>query len=249
MSYLTRFLHNVLSFDAHLSWVSKTPIGETLDHTLLKPEATQSQFDALFEEARTNGIGYVCVPGSRLESAVRALSGSVVQVASVMGFPHGNGHPRARAHEAAILLGCGASELDMVLDVGAMKEKNYHDVQRDIRLVVDEALKKHTSPARLVKVILETCLLTEEEIIDASMLCVLAGAHFVKTSTGFSTGGATKHAVRLMKLTVGDAALVKASGGIRTHADAVTMLQNGASRIGTSAGVAIVKAAASSTSS
>lgn len=211
-----------------------------MDHTLLRPEATQAQFDKLFEEAKANGIGYICVPGARLESAVAALNGSEVKVASVMGFPHGNGHSKAKQKEATLLLGLGAAELDMVLDVGKMKEKNYHDVQRDIRLVVDQAHLRDAS--RVVKVILETCLLTAEEVVDACMLSVLAGAHFVKTSTGFSTGGATKEVVRLMKLTVGDFALVKASGGVKTAADARTMLQNGASRIGTSSGVAIVNA-------
>lgn len=171
---------------------------------------------------------------------MEVLHGSNVKVACVMGFPHGNGHERAKQSEATLLLGLGAAELDMVLDVGKMKEKNYHDVQRDIRLVVEQAALRDAS--RVVKVILETCLLTADEIIDACMLSVLAGAHFVKTSTGFSTGGATKEVVHLMKLVVGDNALVKASGGVKTAEDAKTMLQHGASRIGTSSGVAIATA-------
>lgn len=228
------------SLEQHKKWVSETPISHTLDHTLLKPEAVQAQFDQLCQEAVDNDISYICVPGARLEHAVQKLHATKVKIAAVIGFPHGNVLAKARAHEASLLLGLGATELDMVLDVGKMKEKDYHGVQKDIRLVVTEA--HHRDSSRVVKVILETCLLTNEEIIDACLLSVLARAHFVKTSTGFSTGGATAPVVRLMKLTVGDSALVKASGGVRTYEDAVTMLDNGASRIGTSAGVAIAKA-------
>lgn len=258
----------MLSFGEHQAWVKRTKIGLTLDSTLLKVDASQDQFDKLCEEAMQNGIGQVCVPGGRVESVVEKVKGSSVQVASVMAFPHGNGHSRVKAKEAEILLGFGVTELDMVMDVGKLKEKNYHNVQRDIRLVCEEALHRshlntsggsrrgsakvemtetHQTPAtapphpRIVKVILETCLLTDEEIIDACLLAVLAGAHFVKTSTGFSTSGATPHHVRLMKLTVGDFALVKASGGIRTYEDAIIMLNHGASRIGTSAALAIVQ--------
>lgn len=209
------------SFSNHREWVSTTPISHTLDHTLLRPEATQVQFDKLCEEAKSNDLRYICVPGDRLERAVELLHDSNVKVACVMGFPHGNGHSRAKQSEATLLLGLGAAELDMVLDVGKMKEKNYHDVQRDIRLVSEQAL--HREASRIVKVILETCLLTADEVIDASMLSVLAGAHFVKTSTGFSTGGATKEVVHLMKLVVGDSALVKASGGVKTYEDASTI--------------------------
>jgi deoxyribose-phosphate aldolase len=231
------------SLESHLSWVSATPIEKTLDHTLLKPDATQSQFDQLYQEAIDHEIGYVCVPGARLESAVAKLGvDSSVKIACVMGFPHGNSHVKAKASEAALLLGLGATELDMVLDVGKMVEKDYHGVQKDIRVVVNEALHRDSPSHRIVKVILETCLLNDDQIIDACLLSVLAGAHFVKTSTGFSTGGATAPVVRLMKLTVGNAALVKASGGVRTYEDAVKMLHNGASRIGTSAGVSIAKA-------
>ena len=249
--------------------MKKTKIGLTLDSTLLKVDASQDQFDKLCEEAMANGIGQVCVPGGRVESVVEKVKGSSVQVASVMAFPHGNGHSRVKAKEAEILLGFGVTELDMVMDVGKLKEKNYHNVQRDIRLVCEEALHRShlttggsrrgsakvemsetsTPPhPRIVKVILETCLLTDEEIIDACLLAVLAGAHFVKTSTGFSTSGATPHHVRLMKLTVGDFALVKASGGIRTYEDAILMLNHGASRIGTSAALAIVQKSLSTAS-
>lgn len=228
------------SFEGHRNWVAKTPISHTLDHTLLRPEATQAQFDKLCEEAKSHDLQYICLPGDRLEKAVELLHGSNVKVACVMGFPHGNGHSRAKQSEATLLLGLGAAELDMVLDVGKMKEKNYHDVQRDIRLVSEQAALRDAS--RVVKVILETCLLTADEIIDACMLSVLAGAHFVKTSTGFSTGGATKEVVHLMKLVVADTALVKASGGVKTSEDAKIMLQHGASRIGTSSGVSIATA-------
>lgn len=238
---LTIFSSFVGSFDSHLRWVQETAIEKTLDHTLLKPEATQDQFDQLCQEALDHDIAYICVPGGRLERAMERLhSSNKVKIACVIGFPHGNGLPKARAQEASLLLGLGATELDMVLDVGKLKDRDFHGVQKDVRLIVSEA--HHRDSSRLVKVILETCLLSNEEIIDASLLSVLAGAHFVKTSTGFSSGGATLPVVRLMKLTIGDAALVKASGGVRTYQDAIAMLQNGASRIGTSAGVSIVNA-------
>lgn len=199
------------------------------------------QYDQLCQEARDYGIRYICVPGDRLEAALQNLSGSNVNVACVMAFPHGNSHYRAKQTEAEVLLGLGATELDTVISIGMLKEKKYYDVQRDVRVVVEKARQRDAS--RIVKIILETCLLTKEEVIDACLLCVLAGAQYVKTSTGFSTGGASKEVVRLMKLTVGDTALVKASGGVRTYEDAKIMLENGASRIGTSAGVTIVKAA------
>ena len=206
---------------------------------MLKPEATLDQFDKLCTEAIESGISHICIPGGKLEYCLEKLKDTKVRVASVMGFPHGNGHSKAKAFEANLLLGLGAQELDMVIDVGKIKDMDYHGVKKDIHAVVSECQQRGSD--RVLKVILETCLLTHQQIIDACILSVFAGAHYVKTSTGFSTAGASAQIVRMMKLTVGDSALVKASGGIRNYNDAILMLRNGASRIGTSSGAAIVQ--------
>lgn len=219
--------------------VTSSPIAKMLDHTLLKPEATQLNFDDLCIQAMNNNIGHVCVPGSRVEAAVSKLTGSAVQVASVMSFPHGNGLSDSKSIEASMLLAFGAQELDMVIDVGRLNDKNYNAILKDIRRVVKVAHQFGSN--RIVKVILETCLLSEAQIIEACIISIFAGAQYVKTSTGFSNAGAAVSNVRLMKLVVGDVAKVKASGGIRSYKDAILMLKNGASRIGTSNGVEIVK--------
>jgi deoxyribose-phosphate aldolase len=204
-----------------------------IDHTLLRPDATLSQIEQHCAEARFYGFATVCVLPGRLTAVVRALAGSPVKPCTVAGFPFGAHFPSSKAAEAALCVQHGALEIDMVMAVGSLKDRDYPAVEADIRGVV-----KAAGPETLVKVILETSLLTPAEIVDAVRLSLDAGAAFVKTSTGFF-GGATTDAVRLMRETAGAAAGVKASGGIRTLAQALAMLQAGANRIGTSAGVAI----------
>ncbi len=204
-----------------------------IDHTLLRPDATQAQVRRLCEEAVFYGFAAVCVLPWWIPDVVRDLQGSPVNPCTVAGFPLGAHLPASKAAEAALCVEHGAREIDMVMAVGAFKDKAYTAVEHDIAGVVRAVGTK----AR-VKVILETTLLTPAEIADATRLALGAGAAFVKTSTGFF-GGATVEAVRLMRETAGPAAGVKASGGIRSLADALAMIKAGATRIGTSAGVAI----------
>ncbi|HEY2028213.1 MAG TPA: deoxyribose-phosphate aldolase [Myxococcales bacterium] len=201
-----------------------------LDHTLLKPDATPEQVERLCDEARVHGFAGVCVNGVHVERAVRLLPGKVF---AVVGFPLGAMTSRAKAWEARELVAAGASEIDMVLPVGLLKAGVLAAVERDIRGVVEA-----NAP---VKVILETCLLTRAEKIAACRIAQEAGAAFVKTSTGFGPGGATVEDVALLRETVGSRMGVKASGGIRTASDALRMIEAGASRLGTSASVAIVQ--------
>ncbi|MCM3702867.1 deoxyribose-phosphate aldolase [Paenibacillus macerans] len=207
-----------------------------VDHTLLKAEAGQAAILKLAEEAKQYGFASVCVNPVWVETAAEALKGSPVKVCTVIGFPLGASAPEVKAFEAAHAIRQGAGEVDMVINVGALKDGNDELVARDIAGVVEAAKGK-----ALVKVIIEISLLTEEEIVRACRLSVSAGADFVKTSTGFSTGGATVEAVALMRKTVGPDMGVKASGGVRTLADAEAMIQAGATRLGTSAGVAIAQ--------
>ena len=205
-----------------------------VDHTLLKPEATPEQIAALCAEAAEHGTASVCVNGSYVALAKKLLDGKA-KVCAVIGFPLGAMSTAAKAFEAAQAVRDGAQEVDMVIAIGALKDGLDDLVREDIRAVVEAA-----APA-LTKVIIETCLLTEEEKVRACRLAVEAGAAFVKTSTGFSTGGATVEDVALMRRTVGDKAQVKASGGIRTHQEALAMLEAGADRIGAGNGVPLLE--------
>jgi len=207
-----------------------------IDHTLLKPEATEADIKKLCSEAREYHFYSVCVNSSYVELASMELSGSQTKVCAVVGFPLGAMELNSKAFEADQACLHGATEIDMVIHVGALKEGRYDYVANDIAAVVSVAADYDAK----VKVILETCLLTKEEIVKACELAVQAGADFVKTSTGFSTGGATVEDVALMRTTVGDRAQVKASGGIRDIEKAKEMIAAGADRLGTSASIAIV---------
>lgn len=214
-------------------WNRQT-LAAAIDHTLLKPEATSSQIRDLCREARANGFAGVCVNPWHVPLAARELEGSPVKACSVIGFPLGANRSGVKAAETRQALADGAREVDMVLAVGALKEGRLDLVEADIRAVVEAAGEN------VVKVIIETCLLTDAEKVSACRLAAGAGAGFVKTSTGFNTAGATVEDVRLMRAAVGEALGVKASGGIRTREQMVAMLDAGASRIGTSSGVTII---------
>lgn len=217
--------------------MDKKTIASMIDHTLLKPEATPAQIEKLCAEAAEYHFASVCVNPVYIPLAARLLKGTGVKVCCVVGFPLGAIAPEQKAAEAASCAAMGAEELDMVIHVGAAKAGDWALVQRDIEDVV-KAAAGHT-----VKVIIETCLLTDEEKVKACEAAKAAGAHFVKTSTGFSTGGATTHDIALMRKTVGPEMGVKASGGIRDYETAMAMIEAGANRIGASAGIAIVAAA------
>lgn len=211
-----------------------------IDHTLLKPEATEADIKKLCAEAREYQFYSVCVNSSYVELAAMELAGTPTKVCAVVGFPLGAMELNSKAFEADQACLHGAQEIDMVIHVGALKEGRDEYVANDIGAVVSVAADYDA----VVKVILETCLLTKDEIVKACELAVQAGAHFVKTSTGFSSGGATAEDVALMRATVGDRAQVKASGGIRDIQKAKEMITAGADRLGTSASIAIVKGAA-----
>ncbi|MBL8055963.1 MAG: deoxyribose-phosphate aldolase [Anaerolineales bacterium] len=214
-------------------------LARLIDHTLLKPEATPAQIEQLCAEARTHGFAAVCLNPTHVRLAVRLLRGSGVAVCTVVGFPLGADLPQAKAFEAAEVVRLGATEVDMVLNIGALKAGDHALVLRDVRAVVRAA----RAGGALVKVILETCLLTDDEKRAACRLVQQARAAFVKTSTGFSTAGATVADVALLRATVGPKMGVKAAGGIRSWADAQAMVQAGATRLGTSAGVALLRGA------
>lgn len=217
--------------------MDKKTIASMIDHTLLKPEATPAQVERLCAEAAEYHFASVCVNPVYIPLAARLLKDTGVKVCCVVGFPLGAIAPEQKAAEAASCAAMGAEELDMVIHVGAAKAGDWALVQRDIEGVVKAAA------GRTVKVIIETCLLTDEEKVKACEAAKAAGAHFVKTSTGFSTGGATTHDIALMRKTVGPEMGVKASGGIRDYETAMAMIEAGANRIGASAGIAIVAAA------
>ena len=217
--------------------MDKKTIASMIDHTLLKPEATPAQVEKLCAEAAEYHFASVCVNPVYIPLAARRLDGTGVKVCCVVGFPLGAIAPEQKAAEAASCVAMGAEELDMVIHVGAAKAGDWALVQRDIAGVVKAAA------GRTVKVIIETCLLTDEEKVKACEAAKAAGADFVKTSTGFSTGGATTHDIALMRKTVGPEMGVKASGGIRDYATAMAMIEAGANRIGASAGIEIVAAA------
>jgi len=209
-----------------------------IDHTLLKPEATSAAFDKLCEEAVRYGFKAVCVNSGRVAYVAEKLRETEVAVCSVVGFPLGVMHSRVKAFEARKAVEFGAQELDMVLNVGALKAGDLNTVGNDILAVRTEA----RNPV-VLKVIIETCLLTDDEKVKACEIAQKAGADYVKTSTGFSTGGATLEDVALMSKTVDPAIGVKASGGIKDYETAAAMIAAGATRIGAGAGVAIVEGA------
>ena len=209
-------------------------LHSVIDHTILKPDARRADVERFCAEARANAFFSVCVNPIWVPTVVAALAGSGVATCSVIGFPLGAIPTEVKAAEAAWVVAHGADEVDMVIDVGGLKDGATARVEADIRAV------KTACGTALLKVILETCLLDDAEKVTACRLAAAAGADYVKTSTGFSTGGATVADVALMRATVGDALGVKASGGIRTRADALKMLAAGASRIGASASLAIV---------
>jgi len=213
-------------------------IAGMIDHTLLKPDATFGQISQLCREARDNHFAAVCVNPFYISQVHTLLKGSGIKTCSVIGFPLGASRSPDKVSEARSVLADGAQEMDMVINIGALKDRNDVIVLHDIAGVAGVC---HTHGA-ILKVILETGLLTQEEKERACRLCVEAKADFVKTSTGFGFGGATVDDIRLMAAAVKEAGLgVKASGGVRTYADACAMIEAGATRIGTSAGLAIIK--------
>ncbi|MGK5510725.1 deoxyribose-phosphate aldolase [Brevibacillus formosus] len=212
-------------------------MNKYIDHTLLKPDATQEMIDKLCVEAREHDFMSVCVNPYWVKRSAELLAGSDVKVCTVIGFPLGASTIESKAAETRDAIANGATEVDMVLNVGALKSGDLETVKKDIAAV------KQAAGDILLKVILETCLLTEEEKVVACKLSVEAGADYVKTSTGFSTGGATVEDIALMRKTVGPNVGVKASGGVRDGETAVAMIEAGASRIGTSSGVSIVTGA------
>ena len=210
-------------------------MNKYIDHTLLKANATQDQIETLCEEAKEYDFASVCVNSYWVPFCAKQLAGSDVKVCTVVGFPLGAMSTKAKAFEASDAIANGASEIDMVINIGELKAKHYDAVKEDVKAVVDACAPN------CVKVILETCLLDEDEIVKACNLCVEANATFVKTSTGFSTRGATVEDVKLMADTVKGKCLVKAAGGVRCFADMEKMIEAGANRIGTSAGVALMQ--------
>jgi len=214
---------------------TKASLAKTIDHTLLKATATADQVRELCAEARKFGFASVCVNPVWVPLCAKELAGSPVLVCTVIGFPLGASVTSIKEAEAKLAIAQGAGEVDMVINLGAAKSGDWKAVEEDIRAVVRAA------NGTLVKVIIETCYLSDAEKVKACEAAAKAGARFVKTSTGFGTGGATAEDVKLMKKTVGGfGLLVKASGGVRSYHDAILMLDAGADRIGASSGVAIV---------
>lgn len=210
-------------------------VAKMIDHTLLKADATKGQIEKICAEAKEYNFASVCVNPTWVKLSSDLLNGTEVKVCTVIGFPLGASTPETKAFETKNAIENGATEVDMVINIGALKGGDNELVERDIRAVVDAAKGK-----ALTKVIIETCLLTEEEKVRACELSVKAGTDFVKTSTGFSTGGATAEDIALMRKTVGPDLGVKASGGVRSAEDAQKMIEAGATRIGASSGAAIV---------
>lgn len=210
-------------------------LNRMIDHTLLKQDASIEAIEKLCKEALEFHFASVCVNPAFVPLAAKLLKGSDVKVCTVIGFPLGATLPEAKAYEAKVAIEKGATEIDMVLNDSMAKEHDYKYIEKEVKAVKDACGKI------LLKVILETCLLTDDEIIECSKASVRGGADYVKTSTGFSTGGATTHAVELMRKAVGPKIGVKASGGIHSREEAQAMVDAGASRIGASCGVKIVK--------
>lgn len=210
-------------------------LNKMIDHTILKADAKKEDVVRYCEEAKEYDFMSVCVNSCNVKIVKKELEGSDVKVCCVVGFPLGAMATETKAFEAKYCVDNGADEIDMVINIGALKDENYDYVKKDIEEVVK------ASNGKVVKVIIETCLLSDEEKKKACELAKEAKADFVKTSTGFSTGGATAEDVKLMKSVVGDKLKVKASGGVRTKEDAMKMIEAGADRIGASSGINIVK--------
>lgn len=213
-------------------------LNRMIDHTILKPEATEAAVQKIIDEAKEYNFFSVCINPCWVAFASEQLADTDVAVCTVIGFPLGANTPEVKAYEATDAIKNGANEVDMVINIGALKSQQYDHVRQDIQGVVDAAKGK-----ALVKVIIETALLTDEEKVKACELAKEAGADFVKTSTGFSTGGAKVADIRLMRETVGPDMGVKASGGVHNAEEALAMIEAGATRIGASTGVAIVSGA------
>jgi deoxyribose-phosphate aldolase len=214
--------------------ITKQALAAMIDHSLLRPNATGEELKKLCDESITFGFKAVCINPIHVAEAVHLLEGKDVLVCSVVGFPFGTHSPETKARETAEVIRLGAREIDMVIQVGALKDRRDRNVMEDIRAVVQSA---QGCP---VKVILETCYLTDDEKIQGCKLAMEAGAAFVKTSTGFAAAGATVADVRLMRKSVGQNLGVKAAGGIRTLDDALKMIEAGANRLGASASVAMM---------
>ncbi|MDO5981493.1 deoxyribose-phosphate aldolase [Flavivirga spongiicola] len=215
------------------------PINQYIDHTLLKATATTNDIAMLCEEAKIHKFFSVCINSCHVALAKEKLQDSDVKICSVVGFPLGSMSTKAKVAEATLALNNGADEIDMVINLGLLKSKNFDGVWKDI-----EAVKK-CMPNNILKVILETCYLEELEIIKASELAIQSGADFIKTSTGFGPGGATLHDVKLMKSVCSNGTKIKASGGIRDYKTAMEYINLGVDRLGTSSGIAILKGASS----
>ncbi|MGL4452541.1 MAG: deoxyribose-phosphate aldolase [Sarcina sp.] len=214
--------------------MDKQQLASMIDHTVLKADATKSDVEKICKEALEYKFASVCINPANVELSANLLKGSEVKVCTVIGFPLGANTSEVKAFETKDAIAKGAQEVDMVINIGRLKDKDYEYVKNDIKAVVEAAKGK-----ALTKVIIETCLLTDEEKIKACELSKEAGADFVKTSTGFSTGGATPEDIKLMRETVGPELGVKASGGVRSFADAEAVIANGATRIGASASITI----------
>ncbi len=211
-------------------------LAKYIDHTVLKAQTTQAEVIKVCKEAKEYGFFSVCINPSYIALAKKELDGSDVKICTVIGFPLGANTSQVKAFETKDAIEKGAHEVDMVINIGALKDKKYDYVEKDIKAVVDAADKK-----ALVKVIIETCYLTDEEKKIACELAKKAGTDYVKTSTGFGSGGSTPEDIKLMRETVGREIGVKASGGVRTIEDAKAVIEAGASRIGASASIAIVE--------
>lgn len=219
--------------------MSDSGIAKYIDHTILKPQTTEAEIIELCREAKEHRFAAVCVNPCYVNVAAKLLIGTTVKVATVIGFPLGANATEVKAFEAERAFSDGAQEVDMVINVGALKSGHYQTVKEDIQAVVN--VSKNQVPKKVVKAIIETGLLTDEEKVTACQLALAAGADFVKTSTGFNGGGATVEDVRLMRQAVDDKVKIKASGGVRDEITARKLLEAGADRIGTSSGVVIVK--------
>ena len=218
--------------------MNKQQLAGMIEHTILKANASEAEVRKVCEEALEYGFASVCINPANISLASEMLKGSKVKVCTVIGFPLGANTSAVKAFETDDAIKNGAQEVDMVINIGKLKDKDYEYVKNDIKAVVDAAKGRALS-----KVIIETCLLTDEEKVKACELAKEAGADYVKTSTGFSTGGATPEDIKLMRETVGPEMGVKASGGVRTYEDAMAVVENGATRIGASASIAIVEQA------
>jgi deoxyribose-phosphate aldolase len=212
-------------------------LASMIDHTLLKPEATSEQIVNLCEEAKKYQFKAICLNSVYVPLAVKTLAGSNVKICTVVGFPLGMSTTETKLTEALMAISSGAHEIDMVIALGKLKDRNLNYVTQDIKTLADLCRSKNAT----LKVIIETCLLTDEEKRMACECALKAGAHFVKTSTGFSTGGATVADIKLMKEVVGDKLEIKASGGIKSLEFANELIAAGATRLGTSSGVSLVQ--------